>query len=296
MKVSEVALGGWLTQGRTISDETTSDIVHRAFDLGIIFFDTADIYNIGEAEKSLAVAIKDLRRQDLVIATKCFWPMTDNPNDQGLSRKHIFESLHGSLERLQTDYVDLFQFHRADPETPIEESVRAIGDLIQQGKVLYWGVSEWTAEQISQAWHIAKEINIPAPVSNQPSCSMINRYIEKSVLPTSIQQGILTGKYKPGSSAPSGSRGADETSNRFMQGHLEDDELLTRVQKLGDLAEANGARLSQFALAWILKKEGISSVIVGATKTSQIEENAAASGLEFSDEVWAEAEEILGIE
>ena len=232
MRVSEVSVGGWLTHGRSISDDTTNAIVKQAFDLGINFFDTADVYNKGEAEISLGKVIPQYRRQDLVIATKCYFPFSDAPNDRGLSRKQFFEAVHDSLKRLGVDYIDLMQFHRFDPETPLEETVRAIDDLVRQGKVLYWGVSEWQAHQISDIVHIAKAFNANPPISNQPSYSMLNRNIEQSVLPTSVQhglgqvvfsplaQGILTGKYAPGQPAPEGTRGADSASNQFMLGML----------------------------------------------------------------------------
>ena len=222
VKVSEVALGGWLTHGRTLDDDATSAIVHRAVELGVNFFDTADVYNKGEAEKALARAVKGLRREHLFIATKCFFPMSDEPNDRGLSRKHIVESLHGSLRRLETDYVDLMQCHRSDASVPIEETVRAMDDMIRQGKALYWGVSEWPASRVAEACHVARELGCALPVSNQPVYNMLNRYIEPEVLPTCeryglgqvvfspLAQGVLTGKYKPGEPMPRGSRGADE--------------------------------------------------------------------------------------
>src|SRR5688572_22618683 len=183
VKVSEIAVGGWLTHGRSIGDDVTTSIVHKAFDLGVNFFDTADVYNAGEAEKSLAKATKDFRREDLFIATKCFFPMSDRPNDRGLSRKHIFESVHNSLKRLQLDYIDLMQFHRLDPDTPIDETVRAVDDLIRQGKVLYWGASEWPAHKLTEAVLTCQALNANPPASNQPSYSMFNRYIEDAVLP-----------------------------------------------------------------------------------------------------------------
>jgi voltage-dependent potassium channel beta subunit len=305
VKVSEVALGGWLTQGRSITDDATAGVVRRAFDLGINFFDTADAYNAGEAEKALAKAVKEIRRDDLFLATKCFFPITEAPNDRGLSRKHVFESVHNSLKRLQTDYIDLMQCHRYDAETPVEETVRAMDDLIRQGKILYWGVSEWKAHQIAEAMAICKSLNAYAPVSNQPFYNMLGRGVEESVIPTCEQfglglvvfsplaQGVLTGKYKPGEKAPEGSRGADEKSNMWMR-ELKDDEILGRVQKLKGFAEEHGCTLPQLALAWILRRNVVSSVIVGATKPEQIEDNAAASGLSFPDEVWDQAERILG--
>lgn len=304
VKVSEISLGGWLTQGRTIDDSTTATIVRKAFDLGINFFDTADVYNLGEAEKSLAKAIPEFRRDDLVIGTKCFFPMSDKPNDRGLSRKHIFESVHNSLRRLGVDYIDLMQFHRFDPDTPLEETARAIDDLVRQGKVLYWGVSEWRAHQIMDMSHIASSVNAHQPVSNQPQYSMLRRRIEESVIPATEQlgmgnvvwsplaQGILTGKYLPGQPAPEGSRGADDNSNQFMTDML-NDELLTRVQRLKEFANQQGYTLAQFALAWCLRQKQVSSVIIGATSPEQVEVNAGASGISLDRAVWEEAEAIL---
>ncbi|WP_025229350.1 aldo/keto reductase family protein [Fimbriimonas ginsengisoli] len=304
IRVSEVSLGGWLTQGRTIDDATTENIVRKAFDLGINLFDTADVYNRGEAELSLGKATAGLKREELVIATKCYFPMSDRPNDRGLGRKHITESVHASLKRLRTDYIDLMQFHRFDADTPMDETVRAIDDLVRQGKVLYWGVSEWQAHQITELVHTARSLNANPPASNQPQYHMLNPGIEKSVLPTCQQfglgnivfsplaQGVLTGKYLPGQPAPEGSRGADETSNNFMQGML-NDETLTRVQRLKDYANEMGHPLARFALAWCLRQPGVSSVIVGASRPEQIEANAEASGVELPAEVWQRAAEIL---
>ncbi|HZH98421.1 MAG TPA: aldo/keto reductase family protein [Fimbriimonadaceae bacterium] len=300
VKVSEVALGGWLTHGRSIADETTSEIVHRAFDLGINFFDTADVYNAGEAEKSLGKAIAGLRREDLFIATKCFFPMSDRPNDRGLSRKHIVESVHNSLSRMGIDYIDLMQFHRYDETTPVDESVRAVEDLIRQGKVLYWGTSEWKAHQIVDAFHIS---TYPA-ASNQPVYNMLQRGIESSVIPaceelgigqvvfSPLAQGVLTGKYLPGQPPPEGSRGADAESNMFM-GRYMTDEVLSRVQKLKGFAEERGLTMPQLALAWCLRQPNVSSVIVGATSVRQLEANVAASGVELQPEDFEEAEAIL---
>jgi voltage-dependent potassium channel beta subunit len=300
VKVSEVALGGWLTHGRSISDDTTSDIVHRAFDLGINFFDTADVYNAGEAEKALGKAIGDLRRDDLFIATKCFFPMSDRPNDRGLSRKHIVESVHNSLKRMGLEYIDLMQFHRYDETTPVDESVRAVEDLIRQGKVLYWGTSEWQAHQIVDAFHLS---TYPA-ASNQPVYNMLQRGIESSVIPaceelgigqvvfSPLAQGVLTGKYLPGQPPPAGSRGADAESNMFMARYMTD-EVLSRVQKLKGFAEEKGLTMPQLALAWCLRQQNVSSVIVGATSVAQLEANVAASGVELEPEEFEAAEAIL---
>ncbi|MCH8978872.1 MAG: aldo/keto reductase family protein [Armatimonadetes bacterium] len=307
LRVSEVALGGWLTQGRTIDDATTESIVRRAFELGVTFFDTADVYNRGEAELALGKAVKRLKREDIVVATKCFFPMSDNPNDRGLGRKHVIESVHASLRRLQLDYVDIFQYHRYDESVPMEEMVRAMDDMVRGGKALYWGVSEWPVSRIVEACHVAKELGCHPPVSNQPQYNMLQRYIEPEVLPTCVRygmgqvvfsplaQGVLTGKYKPGEPSPSGTRGADETSNQFMQGSMGDD-TLSRVQALAELANGLGCTVGQFALAWCLRQPGVSAVIVGATKTEQIEQNAAASELDVPESAWADADRVLGVE
>ncbi len=304
IRVSTVSLGGWLTHGRTLDDEVTKKIVFRAFDLGINFFDTADVYNQGEAENSLATAIREFARKDLVIGTKCFFPMSDGVNDRGLGRKHITESVHDSLRRLNLDYIDLMQFHRFDPETPMEETVRAVDDLIRQGKVLYWGVSMWPASQIARACHVAKELGCVPPVSNQPRYNMLDRSIEKEVIPTSEQyglgqvvfsplaQGVLTGKYEPGKEPPAGSRGADPNSNQFMARDLEP-EKLERVQGLKPIAESVGASVSQLALAWCLRQPNVSSVIVGATSVEQIEQNAAAADLVIDEAVFEKCDAAL---
>lgn len=304
IRVSEVALGGWLTQGRTLEQSTTDAVVHKALDLGINFFDSADAYNAGEAEKALARAVKGVRRDDLVLATKCFFPMSDKPNDRGLSRKHIVESVNHSLERLNTDYIDLMQFHRFDPETPLDETVRAIDDLVRQGKVLYWGVSEWEAHQITEVVHVAEKLNAHPPVSNQPRYSLLQRGIEEKILPACEQfglglvvfsplaQGVLTGKYLPGQPPPAGTRGADDSSNMWM-GWALSNENLTRIQQVKSIVEKAGFTMPQFALAWCLRTSAVSSVIIGATRPEQVELNVAASGAQIPSELFTEAESIL---
>jgi aryl-alcohol dehydrogenase-like predicted oxidoreductase len=304
VRVSEVGLGGWLTHGRTLDDAATESTVRRAIDLGINFFDSADVYNRGEAEIALSHAIKGVKRETLVLATKCFFPMSDDLNDRGLSRKHIVESVNASLKRLGTDYIDLYQFHRFDPETPLDETVRAIDDLVRAGKVLYWGVSEWQAEQISELVAVTDRLNAHPPASNQPRYNMLTRAIEPSILPTSarhglgsvvfspLAQGVLTGKYLPGQPAPAGSRGADESSNGFMKSFLTE-ETLTRVQTLKAFAEEQGHSLNTFSLAWCLRRPEVSSVIIGATTPEQVETNVSASGVELPAEVWERAEAIL---
>lgn len=304
IKVSEVAVGGWLTHGRSIDDAVTAEIIHKAFDLGVNFFDTADVYNNGEAEKSLGRAIRGLKREDLVIATKCYFPMSDRPNDRGLGRKHIVESVHNSLERLGLEYIDIMQFHRFDAETSLDETVRAIDDLVRSGEVLYWGVSEWSAQQITDLVHTTKQLNANPPASNQPIYNMLTRGIEDGVIAACEQfgignvvfsplaQGVLTGKYKPAQPAPDGTRGADTSSNMFMKRFM-DDETLTRVQNLKEFAESQGFGLAEFALAWCLRQRQVSSVIIGATSPEQIESNVKASGIQLDSLVWERAERIL---
>lgn len=304
IRVSEVGLGSWLTQGAALQDDQSAKIVHRAFDLGINFFDTADQYSDGAAESSLGHSVKDLKREDLVLATKCYFPMSDAPNDKGLSRKHIVESVHNSLRRLGTDYIDLMQFHRYDADTPLDETVRAIDDLVRQGKVLYWGVSEWTPEQMTEAVSVAKELNANPPVSDQPRYSLLQRGIEDGVLGacerhglgvvvfSPLAQGVLTGKYLPGQPAPVGTRAADATSNKWM-GRFLSDETLQRVQKLKAYVEGSGFTMAHFALAWCLRQKAISSVIIGATSVVQLESNVGASGLSVDPAVFQKAEAIL---
>ena len=304
IKVSEVSVGGWLTHGRSIDDEVTAEIIKKSFDLGVNFFDTADVYNNGAAEKSLGRAIKGLKREDLVIGTKCYFPMSDRPNDRGLGRKHITESVHNSLKRLDIDYIDIMQFHRFDAETSLDETVRAIDDLVRAGKVLYWGVSEWSAQQITDLVHTADALNANPPASNQPRYNMLSRGIEDGVLAACEQfglgnvvfsplaQGVLTGKYLPGQPAPEGTRGADTSSNMFMKASLED-EVLTRVQNLKEYVATLGLGLGEFALAWCLRQKQVSSVIIGATSTEQVEANVKASGIQLDTLVWERAERIL---
>jgi aryl-alcohol dehydrogenase-like predicted oxidoreductase len=307
LKISEVSLGGWLTHGRSIDDATTEAIVHRAFHLGVNFFDTADVYHRGAAEESLGRAIRSLRREALVLGTKCYFPMSESPNDRGLSRKHVFESVHQSLKRLGTDYIDLMQFHRFDVEVPLDETIRAIDDLVRQGKVLYWGISEWKAHQIADAVHTARGLGCSPPSSNQPVYNMLVPGIEESVIPacrdhglglvvfSPLAQGVLTGKYRPGQPPPPGSRATDPVALEFM-GQYIDDAKLKRVELLADLATRHGYTLAQFSLAWCLRKSEITSVIVGATSVEQLEANVAASGVVLPEEIWEQAMEVLRAE
>ncbi len=295
--MSEIALGSWLTIGSRIDAVEAQRMIEVAFDLGIDFFDTADVYAQGAAEEALGRALRTFPRQHLVVATKCFFAVSERPNDRGLSRKHVFESVDASLRRLGTDYIDLHQCHRADPSTPIEETVRAYEDLIRQGKILYWGVSEWRAEQISRACHIADATGGYRPISSQPNYSIMRRGIEGEVLPVSqreglgqlvfspLGQGALTGKYA-GGARPEGSRATDSKRNLWMNAYLEED-ALARVERLRPLADAEGLSLAQLALAWCLRLDGLSSVIVGASSARQLEENVKASGRRLAPETLA---------
>ncbi|MFW6363322.1 MAG: aldo/keto reductase family protein [Spirochaeta sp.] len=295
LQVSEIAYGSWLTFGNQVELDKAKSIIKRAFELGINYIDTADVYNRGEAETLLGEILPEYNRRQLVVATKAFWPMSDHPIDRGLSRKHIIDSVHGSLERLKLDYVDIFYCHRFDPSVPLEETLEAIEDLIRQGKILYWGTSEWTAAQIAEAWGICKARGWHLPVVNQPLYNMLNRYIESDVLPMTrnlgmgtanfspLAQGVLTGKYS-GGKIPEGSRAADERLNLFMKDQLSDKELLQRVDKLADIAKNYDISMAQLALAWILQRDGISSVIIGATSVEQLENNVKASGIKLTDE------------
>ncbi|MBK6940080.1 MAG: aldo/keto reductase family protein [Planctomycetes bacterium] len=296
-KVSVLSLGSWLTFGSSVDDAGTERCVRAAVEAGINFFDTADIYAYGAAERSLGQALRPYRRQDYVLATKTFWPMSENVNDRGLSRKHLMEACEASLQRLHTDYVDLYQCHRFDPDTPTEEVVRAMEDLIRQGKVLYWGVSVWTAAQIAEACAIADRVLGYRPITNQPQYNLLDRSIEPEIMPAAAQrgmgqivfcplaQGLLTGKYADGS-VPSESRAADEQRGGFLRPKLTERNLAASRTLV---AEANqlGITPAQLALAWILRRGEVTSAIVGATRPEQITENAKAADLELPYDVLA---------
>lgn len=304
VKVSSISLGSWLTYGMAVEQQTAIDCVHKAYELGINFFDTANVYNRGEAEKVVGTALKEYKRDSYVLATKVYFPMGDGPNDRGLSRKHIMEQCHASLKRLGTDYIDLYQCHRYDTETPVDEVLRALDDLVRQGKVLYVGVSEWSATQIADAVYTARERNLDKIVSNQPIYNMLTRYIERDVMPlceregigqvvfSPLAQGILTGKYKPGQQPSQGTRAANSDINFFMNDML-NDKTLTAVQKLQGIADEGGYKLSQLALAWILRQPNVSSAIIGASRPSQVEENAKAADIKLSEDVLQRIDAIL---
>jgi aryl-alcohol dehydrogenase-like predicted oxidoreductase len=307
VKVSEVALGSWLTYGGATENETATQCIHRAYEVGINFFDTANVYARGESEKVVGAALKNFARDSYVLATKVFFPMGDGPNDRGLSRKHIMEQCHLSLKRLGTDYIDLYQCHRYDENVPLEETLRALDDLVSQGKVLYVGVSEWNAQQIGDALQLADKLNLDRIVSNQPFYNMLGRGLEKEVLPlceqegigqvvfSPLAQGVLTGKYKPGQKPPEGTRASDPRQNQFMNGGNLDEAQLQKVEKLKPIAEREGLSMAQMALAWCLRKPMVSSVIIGASRPQQVDDNAAASGRKLSDETLRAIDAALAI-
>ena len=306
VKVSEVALGSWLTYGGATENETARACIERAYDLGINFFDTANVYARGESEKVVGAALKPYARDSFVLATKVFFPMGDGPNDRGLSRKHIFEQAHLSLKRLGTDYIDLYQCHRYDDSVPLEETLSALNDLVEQGKVLYVGVSQWSAQNIADALGIAEKRGFDRIVSNQPYYNAIGRDLEGEVLPlceregigqvvySPLAQGVLTGKYKPGQPLPKGSRAADPEQNMFLNGGKLDDDILERVQKLAPLAMRYNISLAQLALAWCLRKPIISSVIIGASRPDQVDDNVKSSDVNLDEAAIGEMDSILG--
>lgn len=301
--MSEVSLGSWLTLGHRVDFTETARLVQRAFDLGVNLYDSADVYQDGDAESALGEAVAPLPRHHLVLATKCFFPMSERANDRGLSRKHIVESVELSLRRLKTDYLDLHQCHRADPNVPLEETVRAYEDLIRHGKILYWGVSQWKTPQIEQACEIADRTGGYRPISNQPEYSILTRKIEADILQTSERQGLgqivfsplaqgaLTGKYS-GGRIPDQSRANDPKRNRWMANSL-DANVLKRIDGLTGLARGLGISMAQLALAWCLRKQSVASVIVGATRIEQLEENVKAVGVELPREVTDEIDKIF---
>ena len=299
IKISEISLGAWLTYGGSVDKDNSKEIIRAAIENGVNFIDTADIYSVGEGEKVVGKAIRPFNRSDLVISSKLFFPITENPNDRGLSRKHIMESCEKTLKRLNIDYLDIYFCHRYDPESETEETVRAMEDLIRQGKILYWGTSVWEADQISDAVSLAKQHNAFQPIVEQPRYHMLDRHIEESILPTCEQngigftvwsplaQGLLTGKYNE--SVPEGSRGG---STRWLRNDL-NEEKLAIVRRLTELAKGVEISMSQLALAWILRLPAISCAIIGATSVGQLEENLKASEVKLNQETLEQIEAIL---
>jgi aryl-alcohol dehydrogenase-like predicted oxidoreductase len=305
LSISEISYGNWLTHGSQVEEEQAHACVRAALDAGITTFDTADAYAGTRAESVLGRALNGQRRESLEICTKVYWPTGTGPNDRGLGRKHVIESAHASLRRLQTDYVDLYQAHRFDRTTPLEETMLAFADLVRAGKVLYVGTSEWTAEQITRGAELARELRVPL-VSNQPQYSMLWRVIESQVIPTAeregmsqivfspIAQGVLTGKYLPGEQPPAGSRATDDKGGANMISRWMRDDVLTRVRNLRPIADDLGLSMAQLAVAWVLRNPNVASAIVGATRPEQVAENVKAAGVKLADDVLARIDETLG--
>jgi voltage-dependent potassium channel beta subunit len=302
--ISEIAYGNWITHGSQVEEEQATACVHAALDLGITTFDTADVYAGTRAEAVLGRALAGQRREGLEIATKVYWPTGPGHNDRGLSRKHIMASIDGSLRRLQTDYVDLYQAHRYDYATPLEETMEAFADIVHAGKAHYIGVSEWKASEIRAAYEIARDLKIQL-VSNQPQYSMLWRVIEAEVIPTCeelgigqivwspMAQGVLTGKYQPGQPPPAGSRATDEKSGAMFIQRFMDDDVLRAAQKLRPVAEQAGLTMAQLAIAWVLQNRNVSAAIVGATRPEQLADNVKAAGVKLDTDVLKAIDEVL---
>lgn len=304
VQLSAVGLGSWLTYGGNVEREAAEACIKAAYERGVNFFDTADVYARGRAEEIVGAVLKQFRRESLFVATKVYFPFADGPNDRGLSRKHIFEQVRGSLQRLQLDYIDLYQCHRFDASTPLDETCSAMSDLVTKGTILYWGVSEWNADQIAGAVELCRARGWHAPASNQPEYSALWRRIERRVLPVTAQyglgnvvwspmaMGVLTGKYTDAANPPAGTRAA--SPGREMMGEYFAQPVLDAVAKLVPLAREAGLTMSQLALAWCLRLPEITSTIVGATRVEQVAENVAAADLDLSPDLVRAVDEILG--
>ena len=299
-----IGLGSWLTFGNQLEGAESDRLVRIAFERGVNLFDTADVYKQGEGERALGAAIQGLPRHRLVLATKCFFPMSDDVNDRGLSRKHIHESLHASLRRLRTDYVDLYQCHRFDPDVPMLETARAMHDLIVRGEALYWGVSQWPAERIAEIVALCAAEGLHRPIGSQPLYNLFDRGIEATVLPTSLRhglgqlvysplaQGVLTGKYAPGAALPAGSRAADDRANQFVGRYLAP-ERLAQVQRLVALAASHGLSATATALAFCLRAPSVAAVLVGARNEQQLQQNLAAADVVLPAQLLAELDKVF---
>src|SRR5579875_1184673 len=308
LQISEITYGNWLTHGSQVENDIATKCVRAALDNGITTFDTADVYANGQAEQVLGEALKGERREALEIFTKVFWPVGPDPkgkNDCGLSRKHLMEAIDGSLSRLQMDYVDLYQAHRYDVFTPLEETMQAFADIVHAGKAHYIGVSEWTAEQIREAHELAVDLGVPL-VSSQPQYSMLWRIIEDEVVPacdelgisqivwSPIAQGVLTGKYQPGKDAPAGSRATDTKGGADMISRWMTDEVLTKVQELKPIADELGLTMAALAVAWVLQNDNVAAAIIGASRPEQIEDNVKAAGVTIPEDAMKAIDDALG--
>jgi voltage-dependent potassium channel beta subunit len=304
LRVSEISLGSWLTYGGGVGDDTAEKTIDQAYELGINFFDTANVYNRGAAEKVVGKALRKYDRSSYVLATKVFFPMGEGPNDRGLSRKHVLESADASLKRLGLDYVDILYCHRYDPETPVYETLRAMNDLMRQGKILYAGISEWSAAQIEEAMHVADRYLLDRIVVNQPQYSMLYRNIEQEIIPVSekhgvgqvtfspLAQGLLTGKYKSLNDVPADSRAASSKMNRFITRWM-NEETFANVNKIRAIADQLGVPMAQLALAWVLRQKNVSSALIGASRPQQVVENAKASGYVIPPDALKQIEDAL---
>lgn len=306
LKVSAITYGNWLTHGSQIENDIAARCVRAALDAGVSTFDTADVYANTRAEEVLGSALEGERRQSLEILTKVFGATgPKGPNDIGLSRKHILESIDGSLTRLKTDYVDLYQAHRYDVETPLEETMQAFADVVRQGKALYIGVSEWTAEQLRMGHALAQDLGIQL-ISNQPQYSMLWRVIEADVIPASerlgvsqivwspVAQGVLTGKYKPGQTLPAGTRATDAEGGAASIKRWMSEDVLTGVQNLKPIADELGITMAQLAIAWVLQNRNVASAIIGASRPEQVTANVNAAGVTLTTETMAHIDEAIG--
>jgi aryl-alcohol dehydrogenase-like predicted oxidoreductase len=306
LKISEITFGNWITHGSQVDDDRAIKTIHAALDSGITTFDTADVYANTKAEVVMGDALRGQRREGLEIFTKVYWPTGPGVNDRGLSRKHIIEACHGSLKRLGTDYIDLYQAHRYDYETPLEETLRAFDDLVRQGKILYVGVSEWTASEIREAIRVANEMGFDRIISNQPQYNMLYRVIEAEVIPASeengigqivwspIAQGVLTGKYKPGQPVPADSRATDANGGADMVSHWLKDETLRAVAKLEPIAADMNLTLAQMSIAWVLSNPNVSAAIIGASRPEQVTDNVKAAGITLPADVLSAIDYTLG--
>ncbi len=304
VKLSAVGLGSYLTIGYKLDDETSKATIRTAYDGGVNFFDTADAYNKGEAEKVLGRHLAEFPRESLFLLTKCWLNITGFVNGGGLSAKHIHEACHASLKRLKTDYIDLYMCHRPDPETPLEETIRALEDLARQGKIIYWGVSEWPAHLIARANRVAKELGARPIGVSEPRYNLLYRYPERNLFPctqaegvgnvvfSALAHGMLTGKYKPGEDAPEGTRASDDDTNSVIMRLYWTEENKRKAQEFVKLASGMGVTPAQLSIAWCLRNPAVTSVISAATKVSQVEDNIAAAEIDIPDDVAAKIEEL----
>jgi L-glyceraldehyde 3-phosphate reductase len=308
LKISEISLGSWLTYGTKVEADAAKACIRTAYEHGINHFDCAVVYGSQphEAEAVVGEALREFPRHTYTVTSKVFWKVGPSTYDQGLSRKHIIERVEMSLKAMGLEYIDIYYAHRYDPETDLEETLRAFDDLVAQGKILYYGFSEWTAAQFENAARIVDKRNLRRPVASQPVYNMLNRYIEKEVMPvcaregigqivfSPLAQGVLTGKYKPGTPLPEGTRAADPKVGKSMQRYVSDEELLAKVQRLRPVAERNGLTMAQLAIAWVLQRPEVTSALIGASRPEQVVENVKASGVKLSAEDLKEIDAILG--